>query len=254
MSQVAPAPCCQLDWRPGVVPRLAGTGDGPEAPPQLAGLGIVGVDEPADARLAAADADDHHAVERERRHGDRVAGRVVADQDLPPFRAGLGVERVEPAIHGADEGLVAEERDAAVGRRKAERAQIVGHPLRPPPDPAPGLGVDRHHGRGWIRGVEHAAVDQRRRLHQAGPSRILRLMDPGHAQIGHVRRRDLVERRVAPRAVRAGVGEPVAGLARRRAETLERHLRRRRLRRRRSRSRPREPRRTAARINALRAS
>src|SRR5712691_11497471 len=59
-----PSPC--------VAPRFSGRRDRPETPAADAGSGIVGVEEPADARLTATDADDDQSVERQRRTGDRV--------------------------------------------------------------------------------------------------------------------------------------------------------------------------------------
>mgnify|MGYP003694772649 CR=1 FL=1 len=49
------------------LPRLAFAGDRVEAPRPLARLGVVGVDEAADAALAAGDADDDLVLHDERR-------------------------------------------------------------------------------------------------------------------------------------------------------------------------------------------
>src|SRR5205085_1356420 len=70
---------------PAFAARFAGRWYRPEAPRQFSGLRVVGVEEAADAGLAAADADDHLVVDDQRRGGDRVAGRVLADVDGPAF-------------------------------------------------------------------------------------------------------------------------------------------------------------------------
>ena len=54
-------------------------GDGVEGPEQLAGLGVVGLDEAADAVLAAIGADQDLAVDGGRRHRLAVAGLGIGD-------------------------------------------------------------------------------------------------------------------------------------------------------------------------------
>src|SRR5579871_4803744 len=75
-----------------------GTGNGPEAPGLPAGFRVVSIHEATHACLAAADADDNLAADRERRHGHAVAGFVVADLRGPTLLAALDVERDQVAI------------------------------------------------------------------------------------------------------------------------------------------------------------
>src|SRR5581483_72080 len=74
---------------------LSGRWDRPEAPQLFAGLRVIRVEEAADARFAAADADNHFVVDDERRGRDRVAKGIFADVDHPSFDAGARVERHE---------------------------------------------------------------------------------------------------------------------------------------------------------------
>src|SRR5436190_22305206 len=87
---------------PRLAARLAGRRYRPEAPPRLAAPRVVRVEEAADARFAAADPDDHLVVDDERRGGDRVPRRVLADVDRPSLDAGFRVERDEIAVERAD--------------------------------------------------------------------------------------------------------------------------------------------------------
>src|SRR5438552_3186624 len=87
---------------PRLAAGFAGRWHREEAPDLLAGLRIVRVEESANARLAAADADDHLAVDDERRGGDRVARRILADVDRPSLDARLRVEREEIPVERAD--------------------------------------------------------------------------------------------------------------------------------------------------------
>ena len=93
-----------------------------EAPGELAGLGVVGGDVAAHAVLAAAVADQHLALHDARRAGDAVGlgavDRVCTSQTL---RAGLRVERDEPAVERADVDRALPDRDAAVDHVAAQR-------------------------------------------------------------------------------------------------------------------------------------
>src|SRR5687767_5294584 len=72
---------------PRLVGGLAFAGDRPEAPELLAGLGVVGVEEAADAVLAAGDADDDLVPDGQRRARRRVAVARVRHLRLPAQRA-----------------------------------------------------------------------------------------------------------------------------------------------------------------------
>src|SRR5262249_12500739 len=89
-------------------------GDGVEVPDELAGIGVIGAHEAANAVLAAIGADQDLAVDGGRRHGLAIAERGIGEVDLPRDASGLGVERHELGVERAEIDLVAIDRDAAV--------------------------------------------------------------------------------------------------------------------------------------------
>ena len=136
-------------------------GNGVEAPDELAILGVIGLDEAADAILAAVGADQDFAVDGGRRHRLAIALLGIADLFLPDDGAGLGVERDELRVERADIHLVVIDRDAAVvrtaaeGRHRTELRLVV-------PNLLAGLGVERVHV-AIRRGDVHDAVNNDRR-------------------------------------------------------------------------------------------
>src|SRR6218665_3595287 len=183
--------------RPGLEAGLTGTRHGVTRPGQLAGLGVECLEEAAHAELAAGRADQHLALDDQRRRGD--VGAVlfpVAALGAPQQLAGLGVERADHAVDAADIDLVAVQGDAAV--RAVQRAQALGHFAHELPQQLAGLGVV---GDDLVvrRGDEHVlAVDDGGRLVarvDAGGGR------PHRAQPLDVGRRDLLQRGVAPARV-----------------------------------------------------
>src|SRR5262249_17665735 len=99
---------------PGVVPELAGCWNGVRPPQALAGLGVVGVDETANAILAAGDSGDDFVLERQWGGGDAVALHGVSDLRLPNQRAAAGVERHQCRIERSEVDPVSEDGDTAV--------------------------------------------------------------------------------------------------------------------------------------------
>ena len=106
--------------RPRVAAGVARRRDRPEAPDALARPGIVRIQEPADARFAAADPHEHFVLDDERGRGDRVAGCVVANRDHPPFAPAACVERYEKAVERADVDHVVEDCHTSVDAGKTE--------------------------------------------------------------------------------------------------------------------------------------
>ena len=158
-----------------------------EAPDQLAVLGVIGLDEAADAVLAAVGADQDFAIRRGRRHRLAVALLGIADLLLPDDGAGLGVERDELGVEGADIDPVLVDGDAAVVRAAAEGRDRAELRLEVP-DLLTRLGVERVHvavGRG---DVHDAVNNDRGRL-----KRLLHLCreDPGRMQMPNVAAVDL---------------------------------------------------------------
>ena len=138
-------------------------GRGVETPDQLPRLRVIGREVAADAVLGAAVPDQHRAFDHPRRTRDGVGLGLIDGDHRPDWRAGLRIERDQPAVEGADVHLPAPQRDAAVHhvatRRKASRAfdpRIVG------PERCPGPGVEgKDLGPGGGR-VEHTISHQRR--------------------------------------------------------------------------------------------
>ncbi len=176
-------------------------GDRVEAPDELAVLGVIGLDEAADAILAAVGADQDFAVDGGWRHRLAVALLGIADLFLPDDGAGLGVERDELRVERADIDLVVIDRDAAVVRPAAEGRDRTELRLEVP-DLLAGLGVERIDvavGGGDV----HDAVNNDRR-------RLQRLFDfggedPGRMQMPHVAAVDL-RVRIETRLLVIGVG------------------------------------------------
>src|SRR5205085_1821253 len=115
---------------------------GVEGPEQLAVLGVVGLDEAADAVFAAVRADQDFALDGGRRHRLAVAELGIRDVGLPHLVAALGVERDQLGVERREIDLVFEDRDAAIvraaaiGRDRPERVLVV-------PQLLAGLGIER---------------------------------------------------------------------------------------------------------------
>ena len=188
-------------------------GDRVESPEQLAVLGVVGLDEAADAVFAAVGADQDLAVDSGRGHRFAIALLRIADLLLPDDRTGLGVERDQLRVERADIDPVVVDRDAAVVRAAAEGRDRTELGLEVP-DFGAGLGVERVDVA--VRGgdVHHAVDDDRRRLERFLD---LRLEDPGRMQAADVAAVDLGVRveagllviAVGMKEVRAVVGRVV---------------------------------------------
>src|SRR4029077_8777184 len=106
---------------PRVVAELARTRHGVPTPQPPAARGVVGIEEPARAELAAGDPDEDLVLHDERRTRDAVAEHRVGDLDLPERRSGARVERDQCRVERADVQPVAEDGHAAI-----ERVDLVG--------------------------------------------------------------------------------------------------------------------------------
>ena len=177
-----------------------------EVPNQLAGLGVIGTHETADAVLATVGADQNLAVNGSRRHGLAVAQRGIGNVGLPRDGAGFGVERDQFGVEGGEIDLIVIDGDAAVvgaaaiGRDRTHGVLVV-------PIFLARLGVDRIDVVERRGDVHHAVDDDRRRLH-----RFLHfgLEDPGGVKLADVGCVDLLAREIAGLIVIAvGVKEVV---------------------------------------------
>src|SRR4029078_12357483 len=83
----------------GVLFLVLGAGDGVEAPLAFAGLGVVGVDEAANAVLGPADAHDHLALD-DQRSDRRAVGELVDVLHFLAVRAGDGDGLVPDGLTG----------------------------------------------------------------------------------------------------------------------------------------------------------
>ena len=145
---------------PGFVARLAGSGNGVEAPDLLAGLGVVSGDEAANAVLAAGGADDHFVLHHERRERDGVAGVRIGHLGVPQRMAALGIDRDDVRVDGAHEQSVARIASPRLTRPQQRRACGDGA-IGINPEDAAGGGVERHDVVGRLHQV-HDAVDNQR--------------------------------------------------------------------------------------------
>ena len=162
--------------------------DGVEGPQQLAVVGVVRLDEAADAVFAAVCADQNLAVDGRRRHRLAVAFFRIGDVGGPHRLAGLGVERHQLGVERRQIDLVAIDGDAAV-----VRAAAIGrdrpHVVLVVPQLLAGLGVERVDVAERRGDVHHAVDDDRRGFHQLLD---LGLENPGRMQPLHVGAVDLV--------------------------------------------------------------
>ena len=200
---------------PGLAAGLTRRGDRVPAPETLAGLRIERLDEAPRPHLPrAGDADDHLALDDERRLRHEVPVGVVGDRRVPDRFAGLRFEGDEMRVQRAEDHPVLVERHAAVVWNDAdERPDVLRDPPLVPPQ---GLAGDRVQGVHAVEGEgrggreHHAVVDDRRRLlipdRSSGEDELRhQLLDIGGG--------DLIERAVAPARVRPVVHEPVGGVA-----------------------------------------
>src|SRR5262249_30103310 len=115
---------------PGLVARLARPRDRVGRPARRSRSGVEGLDEAADAELAAGDAGQDDVFDDERRAGDAVSVLPVDHPRLQHDVAVVAVERDQARVHRADEYQVAPQRDAAVVRAAAVHALDVFAELR----------------------------------------------------------------------------------------------------------------------------
>ena len=189
--------------------RLAGSGNGVEAPGFLPRFRVVGGDEPADAELGAADADDDFVLHDKRRHGDRIGELDVRHRDVPKRPAVSRIDRDEMGVERAHEQRVAQYRDAAVVRAAAD-AGIGRRRVAVEPEYLPVFASSAITSFGRLGHVHDAVDDERVRF--PGPEHLI-LQHPFLFEVLHIAGRDLIERAVAFAVVAATVGEPVCGSA-----------------------------------------
>ena len=195
-------------------------GHGPEPPEPLTRERVIGIEEAANAILAAGNAHNDFVLQRERCDGHRIAELIVGDLDVPTHTAGPGVERHQVRIDGTEKDLVIEQRHPTV------YLSTAGHnALRERPSVAPngssGPKVERRRVRRRFGDVHDPIHHQRRHLEllqRAG------LIDPRRLKLTDVVTVDLVQRGVALRPVRARIRQPMLRLRRGIQDSFVRHL------------------------------
>ena len=192
---------------PGVVARLAGSGDRVGSPDLAAGLGVQSDHEAPDAQLTARDPDHDLSLGGERREGHVVSAGVVLDGGAPRDLAGTRLERDDAGVERGGIHLVAPKRDAAV--RVVKRDQILGELVLVAPEELAGPRIERVDQVAGSRDEHHPVVDDRWRFVSAGHTGRERPHRNEILDVGHV---DLSERAVPPTVRRAPVEEPIRGL------------------------------------------
>ena len=198
---------------------FAGTWNGPEAPVLLAGFGVVGVDESANASFTAADANNNFSVDGQRRDCHAVSRFIFANFGGPKLRSASQIERNQIAIKRGHKKLVVEHCRAAIDPAKTNVVIIGGNGPLPSPQNASGTGVDGH--RGIWAGEVHDVVHNNRRNFIVGSGKLQRPLDLEVADVAAV---DFSEWRKALPLEISGIGEPVAGFFVRVKNAFEGHL------------------------------
>ncbi len=176
----------------------------------FAGRSIVAFDKAAIAELGAGDADNHDALDDQRRTGHRVAVRRhggIGGFRLPDLLAGLGVERDDTIVHQRADDHALVNRRATIDDAAADHAQRVRRIfVLDAPDLLAGDGVD---GGGRIVGrhVDDAVVDDRK----AFPAlQIRKRIRPYRNQLADVVLGDLGEGAVAIAGIAHAVDQHIA--------------------------------------------
>ena len=154
---------------PSVMARLSRARNCVGAPSLLAGIEIGGINEAANAELAAGGADNGEVTHHQRRHGDGLAQRRIGDLAFPNLLAGGLVQLEHPAIERDRYDLVLPQRHAAVidaATGDIARPGAVDARIELPFDGAPRAtgDVDGIDAAPAIGDVHDAVFDQRRAL------------------------------------------------------------------------------------------
>jgi hypothetical protein len=171
----------------------------------LAGFGIEGSNETANAVVASRSADNDFVFDNERGAGGAVVFVAFGVGDVPEKMSGASVEAEEMGVVGFEKNFGVPDGDAAivvlggvVDEAFADRARIV-------PDGAASAGIE---GKGVVGGG-----DEQDAVHGYGcdfkATRVAYVKDPLRAEVGDVRGRDFCEIAEAAACVVAIVRDPV---------------------------------------------
>ena len=192
---------------PGVVAGLAGSGDRVGGPGDLSALGVQGDQPSAGAEFAAGHPGDDVALHDQRSAGDRDAIGVVGNLRIPDHFAGLGVQRDDVRVDGAEVDVVTVEDAAPVDHVAADDGQGLVRKLAlvlPEEFTAARIQPEERVVRGGDH--EHSVVFDRNdlvALRQTGRKL------PDRHQFADIRLRDLCQRAEAVPVEGATVLEPV---------------------------------------------
>ena len=190
------------------MPRLARAWNGVKAPPALSGIGIVSIDEAANAVLAAGNPNRDQVLHCQRRNGKAVSGAIVGGGHVPNHVARLGIERDHVRIERSHENLVVQDGQPAI------HAPAAGTDIRRQlpliqPDRPPCPCVEGESAVVLPSGVENPVDHKGRGLKLAGGRG---LVNPLGGQRGRVAGINLPQRaETLPRVV-AGISQPVLRL------------------------------------------
>ena len=200
-------PALQRQSVPGVVIGVAGMGDGVDPPQLLAGLGVMAGDEAAAGLGIAATghALDHLAVDDEGAAGVAPALVPVGSGVVPHHLSGLGIERDDMGVRGGGDEIALIDRHVAAGKVLRAGDQPGREITLVFPDQVAGRRIERLDLVAEIEDVEHAVMDDRRRLGGAACERPA----PCDLEVFHVGLVDLLQRAVAVAVIGAPPHQPV---------------------------------------------
>src|SRR3990172_12197034 len=197
--------------RPGLVPLLAGSGNGVEPPAELSRLPVESDDVPPMGRVSAGRAHDDHVFDDDRGSGD-VAAEIgaVLDVDLEHLLTRLRVEGDDEVIDRSEVQVAVAEGDAPV--LVPVGAVLLGNGVEVVPQPFAGSRVEGEHPVLRTDDVEDTVGYERGRLEPEVD--YAQLERPGDLQPFHIRGVDLIERAESPGLVVPAVSQPVLRLGR----------------------------------------
>ena len=192
--------------RPRLAARLTRRGNRIGAPLLLAGVGIVGGDEPTDAGFAARRADHHLAARDQRRERDVVGGLAIGNRGCPYRAARFHIQRHKLRFGGGVIYFVAIQRDATV--HVVQNNCALRPRLAITPQDIAGLRIE-------VQSPDRSGVDMNiAPLLTKGAASCTRdspvIVDQTRRSFDTFVGVDLIERAIAPAVIRAANHQPIA--------------------------------------------
>ena len=174
---------------PGLVTKLARSGDGVEAPQPLTCGRVVRIDEAANAKFSSGYPNDDLVFDRQGRSGNRIALERIGHLGFPKHTSGASIQRDQSSVERAEEYPAAQYSRAAI-----EGVYLVRTYYLLPSLKFPNLksrpGVDGEHLSRRSGGIHNAVYYQRRRLQYGTPGHLCR---PSRLQLADICRGDLMQ-------------------------------------------------------------